>query len=508
MPSGCFEQTSSTTYPNILALDYLRRTNKSVPEVEAKARQFIHLGYQRLLGFEVTGGGFDWFGRPPANRTLTAYGLMEFRDMARVHDVDANLIERTRRWLLAQRQPDGSWPAERAMLNDGLAGAIQRGRDLDLSTTAYIAWAVFDGQPGGSEAGRTLNYLLAHKPGDISDPYTLALLGNALLALNAESEAKAYLERMETMKKTSGDGKLVWWDLPATERTAFFGAGRGGSVETTALAVLALLKAKSAPGTASQALAWLVQQKDARGTWYSTQATVLALKALVAGTTAPKDGDAERRVVIAWQGGQREVVIPPDQAEVMQLVDLSDGLAPGTHNLTIREKGDFPDRLSACVPLPRSGCPRQQGRTVDHRHRLRPHRPGGGRNGDRDRDRREPDEPDGPDGDARPADPRRLRNCGGGPGGDGEEGNHRKDSNQSAQRDRVPARAGARQADEAGLSAASDDASESDGGVGLGVRVLRHRQEGRQQTRDADRRGTLTSQAEKNSHKKHNKTQK
>jgi hypothetical protein len=40
------------------------------------------------VSFEVAGGGFDWFGRPPANVTLTAYGLMEFRDMARVHDVD------------------------------------------------------------------------------------------------------------------------------------------------------------------------------------------------------------------------------------------------------------------------------------------------------------------------------------------------------------------------------------------------------------------------------------
>ncbi len=103
MPYGCFEQTSSTTYPNILALDYLRKTQRSAPKLEAKARQYIHLGYQRLVGFEVSGGGFDWFGRPPANRTLTAYGLMEFTDMARVHEVDPQLIARTRRWLLKQR---------------------------------------------------------------------------------------------------------------------------------------------------------------------------------------------------------------------------------------------------------------------------------------------------------------------------------------------------------------------------------------------------------------------
>src|SRR5207249_6545461 len=87
MPHGCFEQTSSTTYPNVLALDYLKRTGKASPQVEAKARQYVHLGYQRLVSFEVPGGGFDWYGRPPANEALTAYGLIEFTDMARVHAV-------------------------------------------------------------------------------------------------------------------------------------------------------------------------------------------------------------------------------------------------------------------------------------------------------------------------------------------------------------------------------------------------------------------------------------
>src|SRR5581483_9225136 len=117
-------------------------TKQSVPAVEAKARQFIHLGYQRLVGFEVSGGGFDWFGRPPANRTLTAYGLMEFEDMARVHDVDPVLIARTRRWLLASHKPDGSWDPEGHVLHDD----VTRGADAEqarLATTAYIAWAVF-----------------------------------------------------------------------------------------------------------------------------------------------------------------------------------------------------------------------------------------------------------------------------------------------------------------------------------------------------------------------------
>ena len=63
MPGGCFEQTSSSTYPNVLALDYMKRIQKLTPEVHAKAEGFIANGYQRLLTFEVPGGGFSWFGK-------------------------------------------------------------------------------------------------------------------------------------------------------------------------------------------------------------------------------------------------------------------------------------------------------------------------------------------------------------------------------------------------------------------------------------------------------------
>ena len=56
------------------------------------------------------------------------------------------LIERTRAWLLAQRRPDGSWPNESGMLDDGLAGSVNRVGQMDLAATAYIGWAVFGSQ--------------------------------------------------------------------------------------------------------------------------------------------------------------------------------------------------------------------------------------------------------------------------------------------------------------------------------------------------------------------------
>ncbi len=331
MPYGCFEQTSSTTYPNVLALQYLRATGKEVPEVEAKARQYIHLGYQRLLSFEIAGGGFDWFGRPPANRTLTAYGLMQFWDMAKVHDVDPQVIQRTRDWLLAQQRPDGSWPSEAGMLNDGLAGSVYRGGTPDLAATAYIAWAVFQDQPKNAPAAATLNYLLSHPPASIPGAYLLALTINAIAAIDpSESRLDAYAAHLDSMKQISDDGKLVWWEQAAGQRTIFYGAGRAGDIEATALAAMALLKTHQAPATTRAALAWLVEQKDARGTWHSTQATVLALRVLLAGATAPLGDDQPRRIEIVLGGESvRELVIPADQAEVLQMVDLSALLAPG-----------------------------------------------------------------------------------------------------------------------------------------------------------------------------------
>jgi uncharacterized protein YfaS (alpha-2-macroglobulin family) len=340
MPYGCFEQTSSTTYPNVLALDYLRRTEKSAPAIEAKARQYIHIGYQRLVSFEVSGGGFDWFGRPPANRTLTAYGLMEFKDMARVHDVDPRLIQRTRQWLIGQRAADGSWKNEAGMLNDGLAGSVQRGGDPDLATTAYIAWAVFAGDEVKSDATVTLDYLLSHAPDSIRDPYLLAVVSNAIAAIDRQHpQLRSYLARLDAMKQVSDDGKKVWWQQQAGGQTIFYGGGRSGEIETTALAVLAMTGSSQFGNTAGKALSWIVEQKDERGTWHSTQATVLALKALVAGTGVAMGQQQPRTIEIALDGKPvRRIDIPVDQADVMRQIDLSQLVSqPGQYELRVAD---------------------------------------------------------------------------------------------------------------------------------------------------------------------------
>ncbi len=332
LPTGCFEQTSSSLYPNVLALRYLRQTGTSQPAIEAKARQYIHVGYQRLLGFEVAGGGFDWYGRAPGNVGLTAYGLMEFIDMAKVHDVDANLINRTRQWLMSKRRADGAWPNDRTYHMDPDASiGILRG-------TAYVAWAVFADNPAGAMATR--EFLLTTKPEAITDPYVIALVANALLAIDPnDSAVTPYLERLEALKRTSEDGRRVWWQLAPNCATSFYGTGESGDVETTAMAVLALQKAKMYPVTMTGALTWLVEKRGSFGTWGSTQSTVLALKALLAGTATA--APAERRIEIRLGDDRIDtLVIPADQAEVMKQVDLTARLKTGSQILKLKEQSD------------------------------------------------------------------------------------------------------------------------------------------------------------------------
>ncbi len=343
MPYGCFEQTSSTTYPNVLALDYLRRTRKNAPEVEAKARQYIHLGYQRLLSFEVPGGGFDWFGRPPANVVLTAYGLLEFKDMARVHDVDPAVIARTRAWLLAQRDKASLWsPKDKGMLHEDPVNAGRDFEEAQLATTAYVAWAVFSGGQRASPLEPVRIFLHQQSPERISNPHTLALMCNAMLALEPTGEdAAPFLDRLIELRQTTPDGKGVFWQMTPGTYTTFYGRSRSGDVETTSLAALALIQSGRHSSIASRALAWIVQQKGPNGTWYSTQATVLALKALIAGTGHIGREDRERRIHLTL--GKTElpdVVIPPDQADVMHLVPLTNHLRPGRQTLTLRIDGD------------------------------------------------------------------------------------------------------------------------------------------------------------------------
>jgi A-macroglobulin TED domain/Carboxypeptidase regulatory-like domain/Alpha-2-macroglobulin family/MG2 domain/A-macroglobulin receptor binding domain/Alpha-2-macroglobulin bait region domain len=284
MPSGCFEQTSSTTYPNVLALDYMKRTEKLTPEIHAKAEGYIANGYQRLLTFEVPGGGFSWFGDAPANKILTAYGLMEFHDMLKVYDVDPKLLQRTQQWLAGQQLPDGSWKPDTHNLHDG---ATDRYDSDVMRITAYIAWSLENTEYNGPAVDRAIGFIEKHMDG-ATDAYTLAVIANLAADYGRDREFTQHAVQQLLDSRTEKD-EQVWW---TTEETGVYGTGASAAVETTGIAVQALLRSGESSGVARKALTYLISKKDASGTWGTTQATIMALRALL---TATEKGAADVR---------------------------------------------------------------------------------------------------------------------------------------------------------------------------------------------------------------------
>ncbi len=273
MPFGCFEQTSSATYPNVLALDYMKRTKKLTPEIHAKAEGFVATGYQRLLTFEVPGGGFSWFGNAPANKILTAYGLMEFHDMANVYDVDPQVIARTRDWLVRQQQPDGSWKPDTQFINEGATNRFNA--DL-LRITAYIAWALESADYKGETIQKASQFIEKHLDGKM-DAYTLAVVANFAVENGKDSElARRALELLRDAASEKND--FVWW---SAEETGVYATGDSAAVETTGLALQAFLKAGGYSDLVRKSLAWITSKKNGSGNWGTTQATIMALRALL-----------------------------------------------------------------------------------------------------------------------------------------------------------------------------------------------------------------------------------
>ena len=358
MPYGCFEQTSSSTYPNVLALDYMKRNNRLSPEVRAKAEGFISTGYQRLLTFEVPGGGFSWFGQAPANKILTAYGLMEFHDMAAVYDVDPALIARTAQWLAGQQQPDGSWKPDTQFINEG---ATNRYNSDVLRITAYIAWALESAGGQDQAVARARDFIGRHLDPS-AGTYTLAVLAN----FAAELKDSDLTHRVVPMLigARSEEGGFAFWK---SEETGLYGGGESAAVESTGLAVQALLKTGEAPELTRKALAWLLSKKTADGTWGTTQATIMALRALVMASDKA-GGDARGEVTVVVNGKTVDTLsVDQENNDLLHqfVLPVAD---PGTEQkveLHFSGTGSLAYQLAGHAFVPWPAAPQREALTID-----------------------------------------------------------------------------------------------------------------------------------------------
>ncbi|HYW73767.1 MAG TPA: alpha-2-macroglobulin family protein, partial [Pyrinomonadaceae bacterium] len=366
-PYGCGEQTISSTYPSLLLLTHLKRTGQDSP-VRARAERYLRAGYSRLLNYHDESGGFTYWGHGDPDVALTAYALRFLSDASQLMAIDDDLIKKTRGWLIKQQRPDGSWAAY-----DYWDKHENKRRTALL--TAYVAHVLATtadkSQPAkpetqiAPELKQAFAYLAA-PAAEIDEPYLIASYALARIETNDAAGAQKLIARLKTLAHEENGAS--YWSLETN--TPFYGWGQAGQIETTALVVQALNKycgmqnsdcsAQRESGSPAnqqlinRGLLFLLRQQDRYGVWYSTQATINVLDAMLslfARATTPTPSSA-RLAALSVNGREvKSIEMPEPQRLVTPItVDVSEYLHSGANQIELkRAPGSSPASMQAVV---------------------------------------------------------------------------------------------------------------------------------------------------------------
>lgn len=323
-PSGCFEQTSMSNYPNIMALNYMNTTGFDDAKLLASIDGKLDRGYKKLTSYETKDKGYEWFGSSPGHEALTAYGLMQFNDMKDVYaDVSNKMVERTANWIMSRKDGKGGFKKNPRALD-------QFGRASAEVTNGYIVYALSEaGYKNDVKKEFEAAYTAAIKS---KDGYQLAMMANTLQNFN-DKRAGGVMKQLLALQKANGS-------FPSSHSITRSG-GKSLEIETTSIAVLAMLNADKKDGAAlNKAVDYLVKSRSGYGGFGSTQGTVLALKALSEYAAASKKTD-EAGTLECYIDGKLVASkhYEAGEKEAIEFKNLEKFLKEGKHKVKIRTKG-------------------------------------------------------------------------------------------------------------------------------------------------------------------------
>lgn len=333
-PVGCFEQASSVNYPNVMILRFLKNEGISDAKLLGRASRLVDEGYKRLVGYETSTQGYEWFGASPGHEALTAFGLLQFADMKPVYsDVDKAMLSRTMDWLLARRDGKGGFLREAKSLDSF-------GRAAKDVTDAYIAYALSEAKYAG--LGAELD-VAAHVASNSNDAYLLSLTSLTLLNSGRRGPGQTGAHRLAALQSDTG----AW---TKADHSITRSGGMNLHIETTSLAILALLRAGGFDAQVDHGVEWLLANRGGFGAWGSTQATVLAIKALTAYTKSQAQKHSGGQISLLLNGqvidtksydfGDRDPLV---------FSRLGDRLAGGKNHIELRSTGQLPIAFSLGV---------------------------------------------------------------------------------------------------------------------------------------------------------------
>ncbi|WP_300685976.1 TonB-dependent receptor plug domain-containing protein [Chryseobacterium sp.] len=262
-PYGCFEQLSSTVYPNIFILDYLKSIKKIDTNTENLVIKNMKKGFQKMLSYKNKDGGFGYFNSTASDITLSAFALLVFKDLKKHVTTDPKLIEGLSAFILSKKNANGLFEVRKEYESKNTYSEHSWSRNM------YIIYAL--SKLGFKNELEDSFKVVMKRALATKDSYQLALLANASANLGKHQEYDNLMTILNKQYETQSIKPEI----------TFTGSGGFSAVaETLSLYIMALQK----DGKINQLkIAEVVDKLIGYNGYYgfgSTQATSLAIQAL------------------------------------------------------------------------------------------------------------------------------------------------------------------------------------------------------------------------------------
>ncbi|SPP79668.1 CD109 antigen isoform X2 [Drosophila guanche] len=311
MPYGCGEQNMVNFVPNILVLSYLEVTNRKMPSVEAKAKKFLEIGYQRELTYKHDDGSYSAFGKsdPSGSTWLTAYVMRSFHQAAKYTQVDPKVMTAGLDFLVSKQKDTGEFPEVGKLFDNA--------NQNELALTAFVLLAFFENQElipkYQSAIDKGVRYV-AEEVDKTEDQYALAIAAVAL-QLAKHPQAEKVLAKLEGEARQENDRK--WWSK-GTSTVINIWRPRSNDVEITSYVLLALLE-QGAAESSLPIVKWLIGQRNSNGGFASTQDTVVGLQALTKFAQKTGSGTGTMDIDFVPSNGTKSTIkVEPANSLVLQ----------------------------------------------------------------------------------------------------------------------------------------------------------------------------------------------
>ena len=194
-------------------------------------------------------------------------------------------------------------------------------------TDAYITYALTE---SGYRDLQPEIALTRRRAENSSDPYLLALAVNALLNNDANSRpGKELAKKLASLQQRDGR-------FHGTTHSITRSSGINLDVETTSLAIMALLKGDGYSAQLTRAIQWLGQNRRGGGGFGATQATILSIKALTLYAQKSRRTQAAGDIVVYL--GAKEVArkhFSEGATDPIEITDLQRYLQSGNNQLRL-----------------------------------------------------------------------------------------------------------------------------------------------------------------------------